>query len=570
MPPRGVLTVRMPAVRFSAWGALASIILAVAAYVAALGSDHAATNGDELLYAQIARATAESGSLLPLQTFIERHRNTKPPALFWQGIASTQWMENYTLWNLRWPNVAYTFGIALMVFLLARKLSGDASTGLLAALAYLAFFGTYRYGRVFLTSAPETFWLFAPFFILLMFPRDGSSLTWPRAAAFGLMVGIALLYKSFALVLPATAGLAWWTLHERRYRLRDWILGDAPRIVLTGVLALGVFSLWFILDPERHLLLRDFVLKENVGKFDTGGGNYFVNLLWGQSSVWRNVVAYPLNAGLLALAVVSLFVIAWRSRQTTPEPQRLLWIWMATVFLVFTLPNQRDERYLLPAMPALAVLLALHWTHIPRWVLGIGLLAVAVIALGMMLGAGLLTLSAGLGALYPWVFWPLLGCVMGFAIVGIVRKNLTHAFAIPAVLALYLCYAAFLIPFDGPLGEFGPKGAAFAKGKEFPAPINFNAREEIYQFMLPGARLQPYHIGDNDSIDELAKSGVFIATVNLDDRTIEDDPRFRVIATRLQMIDRFNNAETLDMLTGNVARNLFKKDLLVEVTPAAQ
>jgi hypothetical protein len=36
------------------------------------------------------------------------------------------------------------------------------------------------------------------------------------------------------------------------------------------------------------------------------------------------------------------------------------------------------------------------------------------------------------------------------------------------------------------------------------------------------------------------------------------------------MIDRFNNAETLDMLTGNVARNLFKKDLLVEVTPAAQ
>jgi hypothetical protein len=243
---------------------------------------------------------------------------------------------------------------------------------------------------------------------------------------------------------------------------------------------------------------------------------------------------------------------------------------MATVFLVFTLPNQRDERYLLPAMPALAVLLALHWTHIPRWVLGIGLLAVAVIALGMMLGAGLLTLSAGLGTLYPWVFWPLLGCVMGFAIVGIVRKNLTYAFAIPAVLALYLCYAAFLIPFDGPLGEFGPKGAAFAKGKEFLAPINFNAREEIYQFMLPGARLQPYHIGDNDSIDELAKSGVFIATVNLDDRTIEDDPRFRVIATRLQMIDRFNNAETLDMLTGNVARNLFKKDLLVEVTPAAQ
>jgi hypothetical protein len=35
----------------------------------------------------------------------------------------------------------------------------------------------------------------------------------------------------------------------------------------------------------------------------------------------------------------------------------------------------------------------------------------------------------------------------------------------------------------------------------------------------------------------------------------------------LQLIDRFNHAETIDMLRGNVSRNIFKEDLLVEVKP---
>ena len=96
-----------------------AVLLALAAYFAALKSDHAATNGDELLYAQMTYATAESGHWLPLHTLIERHRNTKPPGLFWQGLVSTNWAESWSLCNLRWPNVLYTLATALMVFVLA-------------------------------------------------------------------------------------------------------------------------------------------------------------------------------------------------------------------------------------------------------------------------------------------------------------------------------------------------------------------------------------------------------------------------------------------------------------------
>ncbi|MFZ4484712.1 MAG: ArnT family glycosyltransferase, partial [Chthoniobacterales bacterium] len=496
----------------------------------------------------------------------ERHRNTKPPGLFWQGLVSTDWAQHWSLWNLRFPNLLYTLATALMVFLLGRKLGRNASTGLLAALVYLSFFGVYRYGRVFLTSGPETFWLFGPFFVLLMRRPRAGELSWSLAGGFGLMVGIALLYKSFALVLPATAGLAWWTLHQRGYRLGDWLHHAAPKIVLAGLLALGVFSLWYLLDPQRHLIVQDFILRENLGKFDAGERNYFLNALWGESSVWRNLIAYPFNAGLLAPALVALLVVVWLRRRELTADEKLLWIWIGTVLVVFTLPNQRDERYLLPAMPAFAVLLALHWTAIPRWVLSISLVAVAVIALGLGLGAILLTLNAGVGRLYPLLFWITIGGTMGLAVSSLLRPDQTHRMTCPAILLLYLCYAAFLIPFDGPRGEFDRVAADFMRGKSYAAPINFNAREEIYRFMLPGSDPRPYHVNDRIPLETLkAENNVFIVTLALDDRTIEDSPDLRIVGTRLQLIDRFRPDETTDMLRGNVARNLFKKDFLVEV-----
>jgi 4-amino-4-deoxy-L-arabinose transferase-like glycosyltransferase len=557
------------AVRFTGLTAFLALALALAACFAALGSDHAATNGDELLYAQMTYATAESGHWLPLQTMIERHRNTKPPGLFWQGLVSTDWAQHWSLWNLRWPSVLYTLGTALMAFLITRKISSNTSTALLSALVYLAFFSTYRYGRVFLTSAPETFWLFLPFCVLLLQPRDKTGICWGAVLAFGLMIGAALLYKSFALVLPGAVGLTWWTLHGRGYRLGEWLRADAAKIAIVSFIALATFSLWYWLDPQRHLLLQDFVLKENVGKFDTGGGNYLVNLLWGESSVWRNVISYPLNAGLLAPAVIALFVMTWLRRRDLTHDEKLLWIWLITVFVVFTLPNQRDERYLLPATPALAVLLALQWSQIPRWILSITLLAVAVVALGMGLGAILLTNEAGLGTLYPWFYWLFIAAVIAFAVAGLARRSLTHPFAVPAILLLYLCYAAFLIPFDGPRGEFDRASSDFARGKTIAAPINFNAREEIYRFMLPEAELPPYHVNDYN-LDRLkSENTTFIITVPLRDMTVENSRDLRIVGTRLQLIDRFNNKETMDMLSGNVSRNLFKKDLLVEVIPTA-
>jgi len=126
-------------------GWLGALCLAFAAFVYLhnTGSEHAATNPDEYLYLQIARLTADTGQWLPLQATETKHRNTKPPGLFWQGMAATGFGEHQELWRLRLPNALFSLAAAAMAFFLARRMTGTFSSGVVAALAYLAFLGVY-------------------------------------------------------------------------------------------------------------------------------------------------------------------------------------------------------------------------------------------------------------------------------------------------------------------------------------------------------------------------------------------------------------------------------------------
>jgi len=66
-------------------------LLAIFTYLYGLDSRFAPKNGDEYPYMHIVRMTADAGQWLPLQSEMEGLKNTKPPLIFWEGIASTQW-----------------------------------------------------------------------------------------------------------------------------------------------------------------------------------------------------------------------------------------------------------------------------------------------------------------------------------------------------------------------------------------------------------------------------------------------------------------------------------------------
>lgn len=577
-----------PSPRARLFFSLLAASFSIFVYFYGLNSDHIATNGDELLYAQIARATALSGHLLPLQSPIAHHSNTKPPLLFWQGIFSTDWAKNWTLWHLRYPNALYTVLTAAMLVLLGKRLSGKWELGFLAGLIFLSFFGTFRYGRCFLTSAPETFWLFAPFFLLV----QGPHLLKSRAIVplLGMITGIGLLYKSCVLLLPVAAALSWWYLDAHSKDVRTWLRADFWKIISMSAIALGIFSLWFFLDPNPEAIFRDFIVRENLGKMGYGIGSYFFNFFFGGSSIWRNVVAYPLNAGLLIPATIFLLLVEllallnisipkkrWSAffkmnEASTPSQgrplEKPLWIWLVTLFLFFSFPNQRDERYLLPAMPALALLLALRWHAFPRWILSLTLIAVTVITVG--LGALALLLEHHLASMiwgfyhYPDWYWLLLAGVIGFALLGIIHPPLTRSFVCPSVLLLYFCYAAFLTPFDGPLGHFDVTAQQALLHEKVWVPINFNAREESYRFLLPETQeLVPYDYKSTITPTTMQqKASCFVVSLPLTDLSGEALQGSQLLGRRLNLIDRFNAKETQAILMGNIAQYLFHQDLL--------
>jgi 4-amino-4-deoxy-L-arabinose transferase-like glycosyltransferase len=533
-----------------------SLLLAIAVYCIGLGSDHLATNGDELLYAQISKLTAASGELLPLVSPSDRLGNTKPPLLFWQGILSTGWGDHWKLALLRAPNVIYTLLTAGLLVVIGRLRLGNAMLGLQAALLFLCFFSTYRYGRVFLTSAPETFWLFLPLALLLLHrePRLPEGLLWPWV--WGGMIGVGLLYKSFALLVPVIATMALWQLRARGWRLRGFVILDAWRLAFTAGAALLFFGLWFWMDPEPMKVVREFVLRENAGKFDAGGGSYLINLFWGQSSLWRIAVSYPLNAGLLAPAVLAVAVDAWMRRHRLGSFEVFLWIWMLVLAAFFCLPNQRDERYLIPAMPALALLLALRLGHLPRWVSLLSVIAGAVILAGITGLAFLLQQTAGIGRIYP--LWAMVVPAGGFLLAAwaITSGHFTRPLLPAVLLTAYLGYTAFLIPLDRGPGRFTGEGLESVSGETVWVPANFNSREESYAFLLPGAVVKPY---DHKGRPPAAAPFAVIST-----RLDQPAPDGVILARRLNMIDRFDARETRDILMGNVTRNLFRWDWLVQ------
>ncbi len=155
-------------------------------------------------------------------------------------------------------------------------------------------------------------------------------------------------------------------------RLGEFFRKDLAKLLLVASLSLGIFALWFAFDPDPQSVWQEFVIGENAGKFDPHGPSYLSKMFWGDGSIWTLIPGYGLNAGLLAILVFGTMGLAiWRliRNNDMSQEERFLWWWVLILFVVFCFPSQRSSRYLLEAMPALAVLMALVWFRLNRWLL---------------------------------------------------------------------------------------------------------------------------------------------------------------------------------------------------------
>ena len=574
----------------SAAGWFVLLAFAVVVYFFGLGGQYVPTNGDELVYAHIARLTAATGHWLPLASELNNMRNTKPPMLFWQAVLASDWGRDWQLFVLRLPSVVYTLLTTAGIALTVQRISQSTRTGLMAACIYLAFFCTFRYGRPYLTSAPETFWLFLPVLLLLWLiskpisnPRDSSSPAalnshenalpaqeWSASKAthsiafwvlVGLAFGLGAAYKSFALIAPAAAAL-WCAILLSSARL-NWrsVFHTSLGMLASVLIGVGIFALWFVLDPDPAAVWREFVVGENAGKMVDKLGWWHEAIYGGGSSLWAMSLAYAENAGLLAFVSVGLAVAGvggwWRQRRSggaRPLPAQviILAVWLIVWLLVFSLPSQRSARYVIPAMPALAMLMALYWDRIARaWFLAsMGLIGIILLAL-----ARVAWVAHDLGIATDRELMLALAAVVASSaalLCGIAKPAWTRASTVAASLLVFASFNLVVAPLDGPSGRYDIAIQKRFNKAQLAVPSNFNAQFERFEFLLPGNQIKGFDYdlmlkgsASTQTLNDLLGRHDAVVWVQTDSAqaTAPCLPNCRVIATRWVVRERHRSGE---------------------------
>lgn len=523
------------------------LLLVLFVYLFALDSIHIPNIGDEGVYIQIVRKTAENGRWLPLMTE-EGINNTKPPLLFWQGIVTTGRGEHWTLWHLRIPVVLTTLVVACLIGLLTRRITEDGTKGILSGMIYLGFMSTIQHGRPFLMHAAETLFLFIPLMIIL---RARHLNLW-RMCVCGLSLGLASLYKSFFLIFAGSFALALVLAWDSGWRAKKFIRSHGAYILGAVLLAFGIFSLWFILDPRPDLVFQDFLIAENLSKFSLTG--YLRGIFSGPYPIFRIWLGNLANSGLYVFFLVALvFELLRRRRNLSPDEKRL-WLYVLGFLVIYSLPSQRQENYILPTCAALSVCLALRWDKLPNWAFRFShALVILVVGMGVWFHLGIeQSLKTSLFGPANYFLLALLGMM---ALSGLLRVFLGRQLFPVLILGLFLSFNLFLQPFSH---SFSAKASQELSGQKVYFPSNFYAHYEVFRFILPDSDIRGYQ----DSHEDLSESCRFLAIALETDQNIPDE--FRPIDQILFLKSRHTNTEIKDILFRGKFELLAQRLVLVE------
>ncbi len=315
---------------------------------------------DEPRYASVGREMARSGDWitprLDGQPWFE-----KPPLLYWMNAAG-QKLGFSDEWAARLP-VALASLLFLLYFFgwVEREFSRRTAFAATAILATSAGWAAFSFGAV--TDLPMTAALCAALLITLFDTR-------PRQGYLaGALLGLAILAKAFVPVVLLAPAL----LIARRKRLR------------TVVACVIVAAPWHLLCLARngHAFWNEYFWKHQVGRF-------FENSLQHVQPFWYYVPV--ILAGLFPWTPLAALLA--RSKTYEDARVRFLAAWMLYGLLFFSISRNKLPGYVLPLLPALAIVLAvaLEKTRGAEWWLAAcGLLLIAVPAIARALPEALLS-----------------------------------------------------------------------------------------------------------------------------------------------------------------------------------
>jgi len=293
----------------------------------------------------------------------------KPPLLYW-AIALSYQVFGVGEFASRLPCALAHVGTTVLVFTLARALLGRGA-GVFAGLIYATAAGPLIFAR---TSFPDgllVFWLTLSLLGLTQTIRGkgGWVLFYVGAAAAGLSKGFVGLLLPFG--AAATYGLV----------AHDFKIISRLRPGWGALILFSVFLPWHVALAARDLAFVHFyIVNEHIYRF--------LNVREPVDSVPLSVVGFWISS-LFWLLPWSLFLpgaLLWIREGAAPLALPL--IWSVIVIGFFSLARSRLEKYGLPALPALAIVIGGYWRglveHSRRTAeMTLPALLVAVVGMGM-------------------------------------------------------------------------------------------------------------------------------------------------------------------------------------------
>ena len=299
---------------------------------------------DEGRYAEIPREMLELGDFItPYLNYVKYFE--KPPLHYWLNVLSFR-IFGMNEFAARFPGALMGLLTVILTYHVGRRLFGRRE-GLLAAIILGTSIGFMGGARIDITDMTLTCTLSAALAFFIVAARKGENRKGIYYYLFYLCSALAVLAKGLIGIVFPGAIIFLYLLSTRNWR----ILKEMR--LLSGIsLFLIVCAPWFILvtlkNPEFP---RFFFIREHFERFTTTvhhrnkGIWFFVPVLLVSMLPWSLLIPGALRG-------------VWRERHSSVGEARIfLFIWASFIFIFFSLSSSQLEPYILPILPALALLM---------------------------------------------------------------------------------------------------------------------------------------------------------------------------------------------------------------------
>jgi 4-amino-4-deoxy-L-arabinose transferase-like glycosyltransferase len=307
---------------------------------------------DEPRFAEASREMAKSQNWI-VPAFNSKPRYDKPPLIYWMQVASYRAIGDNEI-AARLPAALCTAATAILLILWGNHL-GDQITGSRAALIFVLSIQVFVHGRAAVADPPMILCLIAATWLGWEWIRSPNNLS--LAAAFWIVLALGFLAKGpIAWVPIAMAGRLAFRRNREGHQTPSailWVLGPLIMLALVG--------LWGI--PALHQTKGAFAAK-GLGEHVVGR-----SLIAMEGHGAKGMLGYIVSLPFYFLTLFPSFA-PWSlwipaairfHRKNSTELSSYLLSGVVTIFAVFTLSRTKLPHYTLPALPLLALLLAIWW-----------------------------------------------------------------------------------------------------------------------------------------------------------------------------------------------------------------